>query len=164
MYTCIHIYTYTLKNLDTATHCNKLQHTGEHCKTRQHTGFRTHPGSVHHVVVERLHIATLCNTTHYACAPKVFTMLAVAAHCNKLQHTAIHCTILEFNSTHCNTHKPGQCWQCRRWQWLHTAIHCNTLPHTATYWSLLQHTATRMYLGSVDNVVAGKGCSIRTTT
>ena len=103
-----------------------------------------------------------------------------ATHCRTLQNTAEHgntpdsaptqavstmlslrgCT-LQHSATRHTTLVPRKYAQC--WQWLRTAINCHTLQYTATYWSLIQHTATHIYLGSVDNVVAGNGCTLQHT-
>jgi len=50
--------------VNTAAHCNQLQHAATHCNTLQHT-------------------ATHCNTLRHT-----------ATHCNTLQHTATHCVTL----------------------------------------------------------------------
>jgi len=55
--------------INTATHCNALQHTAAHCCTLQHT-------------------AAHCNTLPTHCN-------TLPTHCNTLQHTATHCNILQ---------------------------------------------------------------------
>jgi len=62
--------------VDTATHCNTLQHLAARacCNTLQHARDRVRQTQVH-----------------------------TATHCNTLQHTATHCNTPQHPATHCNT-------------------------------------------------------------
>jgi len=63
-----------------------------------------------------------CNT-HGKSAEIAF--VAVAIHCNTLQHTATHCNTLQRTATQCNTPvEPAE---------MAAAIHCNTLQQTTAH-------------------------------
>ena len=95
MYAYVHTFGYVL---NTATHCNALQHTATHCNILQHT-------------------ATHCNTLQHT-----------ATYCNTLQHTATHCNIHERckvrkrqflvfeeqHETYCQKHKRRQNSDCEQ--------------------------------------------------
>jgi len=73
--------------IDTATHCNTLQHTATQCNTLQHTATDT----------LREMAKTYGNSSTFDC--------------NTLQHTATHCNTLQHTSTHCNRHPTRDVWQ-----------------------------------------------------
>jgi len=126
--------------VDTATHCNTLQHAATRCNTLQHTATHcntgasvTARGQVWKGILQHTtsRSATHCNATHY----------------NSLQHTATYCNTLQHRrkydswrtsvkghiSTHCITH-------CN-------TLHCNTLQLTATHCNTLQRTTTHRITG-----------------
>jgi len=116
-------------SVDTATHCNTLQHNTKHynalqciathCNALQHAATRCHAGCGAGVqLYSSVDTATHCNTlrrtaTHGGCGPRGVEICCP----DTLHYTAIHCTALQHAAAHCNT--------------LHcTAIHCTALQHT----------------------------------
>jgi len=133
--------------VDTATHCNTLQHTATriatNCNTLQHALQQ---------IATRYHrpCKKVSHPTNTPLANIKLTLQHTATHCytlqhDALQHTVLHCNALPLHlvrdinltlqraATHCNTLR-------------HTATHCDTLrhtlQHTATYRNTLQQTAT----------------------
>ena len=86
--------------MQSATHCNTLQHTGTHHHTLQHN-------------------ATHCNTLQYF-ATHGSTLRHTAAHCGTLQHTAAHCSTPQHTAAHCNLqqHTATHGHQRVRWDWI----------------------------------------------
>jgi len=84
-----------VEQVDTATHCNTLQHTATHCNTPQHT-------------------ATHCHTLQYEDERHgLVEQKDTATHCNTLQHAATHRNILQHNATYCNMRTSDMPWSNR---------------------------------------------------
>jgi len=92
--------------IDTATHCNTLQHTATHCNTLQDIAARCQsilsdkprgtPLSACLSVLIQRYLSNCVRSAHGA-------QQHTATRCNTLQHAATRCNTLQHAATHCNT-------------------------------------------------------------
>jgi len=139
--------------VDTATHCNTLQHAATHYNTLQHTA--THCSTLQHTATQaqvwllkdKCRRAN-CNTLHHA-------LQHIA-----MQHSATHCNTLQRTATQCNTGVSVIAWE-QVWKGtlqhsaLHTATHrtathCNTMQRTATRCNTLHYTTPQANVWRLD--------------
>ena len=80
--------------VDSATHCNTLQHTAAHCSTLQHT--TTHCNTLQHTAT---HCNTLQHTQMIIFIAATYVWNDSSRFCNTLQHTPTHSNTLTLQHT-----------------------------------------------------------------
>ena len=80
------------------SNCNTLQHAATHCNTLQQTlwAIRQSPAIVNKPTFPQ-------KSPTYLQKSHIWQCLAIALHCNTLQHAATRCNTLQHAATHCNT-------------------------------------------------------------
>ena len=116
--------------MDTATHCNTLQHV-------------LHNTATHLIIeIDAAHTATQCYTMQGTAMQHTATHLAVEV---DIEHNATHCNALQCNTlqhtstTHCYIEQPTLPWRSILNTMQYNAMHCN-----ATHYNTLQHTAAHL--------------------
>jgi len=91
------IFSIYLVCLQTAVHCNTLQHTATHCITLQYNA--THINILHNFLSIHTFLISTVGGKYVFCIFGIYTNCNTITHCNALQHTATHCNTLQHTAT-----------------------------------------------------------------